>query len=186
MYRFTRFTRALIFIPVALLSLFLPPISRAHADSPITNGDFNGSNGWTIVQNGGSGMVFNGALRFSYMTGEVNQSFAVSQGDTVEVTFSVDNSSTNSVGRGAISDTWTASLTAGQASTSVARTVAHNQEVFTLTLNIPIGVSSATLDFSGMDNGYWAGVYGPVITNVSAKITPAPTSLVVTSLADDG
>lgn len=31
MHRFTRFTRALIFIPVALLSIFLPSISRVQA-----------------------------------------------------------------------------------------------------------------------------------------------------------
>jgi hypothetical protein len=163
-----------IIIPALLVSFFAPPLSRSEASTVITNGGFDGSNGWTIVQNGGSGMVFNGALRFSYATGEVSQSFTVNPGDTVEVLFTVDNSSTNSVGRGAISDTWNASLISGNASATTGRTVAHNQEAFTLSLVVPSGVSSATLDFSGMDNGYWAGVYGPIIDSVSANITPAP------------
>ena len=175
-------------MPVILLSLFTSVFGTigASASTVITNGGFDGSNGWTIVQNGGSGMVFNGALRFSYMTGEVSQSFTVTQGDTVDVSFTVDNSSTNSVGRGAISDTWNSSLVAGGASATIGRTVAHSQETFTLSLTVPSGVSSATLSFSGMDNGFWAGVYGPVVGSVSATITPAPNSLLVTSLADDG
>lgn len=181
-----RLTRFLVLFPLVFLAIFSPPLSKSGASTVITNGSFNGSDGWTIVQNGGSGMVFNGALRFSYATGEVSQSFTVNPGDTVEISFTVDNSSTNSVGRGAISDTWNVSLVSGSASATTGRTVAHNQEAFTLTLTVPSGASSATLDFSGMDNGYWAGVYGPVVTAVSAKITPAPTSLLVTSLADDG
>lgn len=164
----------------------MPPISSAHASSPISNGGFDTSSGWTIIQNGGSGVSFNSALRFSYMTGEVSQTFAVTQGDTLEVSFTVDNSVTNSIRQGAIADIWAASLVAGNASTNAGRSDAHGQEIFTLTLTVPAGISLATLDFSGKDNGFWAGQYGPVIDSVSVKITPAATSLVVTSLADDG
>ena len=177
---------AWILLPALVLAWITPPSSPSNASTVITNGGFDGSTGWTIVQNGGSGMVFNGVLRFSYMTGEVSQSFAVNPGDAIEVSFTVDNSSTNSVGRGAISDTWNSSLVAGGASATTGRTVAHNQETFTLSLTVPSGVSSATLSFSGMDNGFWAGVYGPIVGSVSATITPAPKSLLVTSLADDG
>ena len=162
-------------MPVILLSLFTSVFSvGANASTVITNGGFDGSSGWTIVQNGGSGMVFNGALRFSYATGEVSQSFTVSPNETVEISFTVDNSTTNSVGQGAIADIWNASLTAGATVDSVGRSTAHNQETFTLSLSVPTGVSSATLNFSGMDNGFWAGVYGPIIDSVSANITPAP------------
>jgi hypothetical protein len=162
-------------MPVILLSLFTSVFSvGASASTVITNGGFDGSDGWTIVQNGGSGMVFNGALRFSYATGEVSQSFTVSPNETVEISFTVDNSTTNSVGQGAIADTWNASITAGATVDSVGRSTAHNQETFTLSLSVPTGVSSATLNFSGMDNGFWSGVYGPIVDSVSANITPAP------------
>ena len=151
----------------------VPSVSSAQATSPIVNGGFDGSSGWTILQNGGSGMVFNSALRFSYATGEVSQSFAVDQGDLLEVSFTVDNSTTNSVGQGAIADVWNASLTAGATVESIGRSTAHNQETFTLSLTVPNGTSSATLNFSGMDNGFWAGVYGPVIDDVTAETTAA-------------
>jgi hypothetical protein len=162
-------------MPVILLSLFTSVFSvGASASTVITNGGFNGSNGWTIVQNGGSGMAFNSALQFSYATGEVSQSFTVSPNETVEISFTVDNSTTNSVGQGAIADAWNATLTAGATVASVGRSTAHNQETFTLSLSVPTGVSSATLNFSGVDNGFWSGVYGPIIDSVSANITPAP------------
>ena len=165
---------AWVILPALIFSFFAPPTFGSKASTVITNGGFNGSNGWTIVQNGGSGMAFNGALRFSYATGEVSQSFTVSPNETVEISFTVDNSTTNSVGQGAIADTWNATLTAGATVDSVGRSTAHNQETFTLSLSVPTGVSSATLNFSGMDNGFWSGVYGPIVDSVSANITPAP------------
>jgi hypothetical protein len=170
--KFAQVLQLFIFLPVAFLAWFAP--SSAQASSPISNGGFDGSNGWTILQNGGSGMAFNSALQFSYATGEVSQSFEVSAGETVEVSFTVDNSTTNSVGQGAIADIWNASLTAGATVESAGRSTAHNQETFTLSLTVPSGTSSATLNFSGMDNGFWSGVYGPVIDSVSANITAAP------------
>ena len=172
MRKFAQVLQLFIFLPVAFLAWFAP--SSAQASSPISNGGFDGSNGWTILQNGGSGMAFNSALQFSYATGEVSQSFEVSAGETVEVSFTVDNSTTNSVGQGAIADIWNASLTAGATVESAGRSTAHNQETFTLSLTVPSGTSSATLNFSGMDNGFWSGVYGPVIDSVSANITAAP------------
>ena len=167
---------AWINMPVILLSLFTSVFGAigVSASTVITNGGFNGSDGWTIVQNGGSGMAFNSALQFSYATGEVSQSFTVSPNETVEISFTVDNSTTNSVGQGAVADIWNASLTAGAMVDSVGRSTAHNQETFTLSLSVPTGVSSATLNFSGMDNGFWSGAYGPIVDSVSANITPVP------------
>ena len=172
MRKFAQLLQLFIFLPVAFLAWFAP--SSAQASSPILNGGFDGSNGWTIIQNGGSGVSFNNALQFSYATGEVAQSFSVNPNETVEISFTVDNSTTNSIGQGAIADTWNASLTAGTTVESVGRSTAHNQQTFTLSLTVPSGISSATLNFSGMDNGFWAGFYGPVIDSVSANITPAP------------
>ena len=69
---------------------FFAPLSSAHASSLLVNGDFNGSSGWTVSQNGGSGVLFNGALQFSYQTGEVFQAITVTPGDTVTLSFAVD------------------------------------------------------------------------------------------------
>ncbi len=164
---------AWILLPALVLAWITPPSSPSKASTVITNGEFDGSSGWTIVQNGGSGMAFNSALRFSYATGEVSQSLTVNEGETVEISFTVDNSNTNSVGQGAIADTWNASLTSGATVQSIGRSTAHNQETFTLSLTVPNGTTSATLRLSGIDNGFWAGVYGPIVDNVSANITPA-------------
>ena len=156
---------------------FFAPLSSAHASSALVNGDFNGASGWTIVQDGGSGVSFQGSLRFSYQSGTVSQTVDASPGETLNLSFIVDNSLTNSVGQGVISDTWTATLSsdsASPASATVTRSVAHDPENFSLSIVIPQGATNATITFSGMDNGYWAGHYGPSIDNVNLSITPAP------------
>ena len=156
---------------------FFAPLSSAHASSALVNGDFNGASGWTIVQDGGSGVSFQGSLRFSYQSGTVSQTVDASPGETLNLSFIVDNSLTNSVGQGVISDTWTAILSsdsASPASATVTRSVAHDPENFSLSIVIPQGATNATITFSGMDNGYWAGHYGPSIDNVNLSITPAP------------
>ena len=166
---------------------FFAPLSSAHASSTLVNGDFNGASGWTIVQDGGSGVSFQGSLRFSYQSGTVSQTVDASPGETLNLSFIVDNSLTNSVGQGVISDTWTATLSsdsASPASATVTRSIAHDPENFSLSIVIPQGATNATITFSGMDNGYWSGHYGPSIDNVNLSIIPAPTSLVVTSLED--
>ena len=166
---------------------FFAPLSSAHASNLLVNGDFNGSSGWTVSQNGGSGVLFNGALQFSYQTGEVFQAITVTPGDTVTLSFAVDNSLTNSVGQGVVSDTWTATISSDSpspASATVTRSVAHDLENFSLSITVPQGATTATITFSGMDKGFWSGHYGPSIDNVNLSITPAPTSLVVTSLED--
>ena len=156
---------------------FFAPLSSAHASSALVNGDFNGASGWTVVQDGGSGVSFQGSLRFSYQSGTVSQTVDASPGETLNLSFIVDNSLTNSVGQGVISDTWTATLSsdsASPASATVTRSVAHDPENFNLSIVIPQGATNATITFSGMDNGYWAGHYGPSIDNVNLSITPAP------------
>ena len=160
------------------------PVSLAQATNLLDNGTFDGSSGWTISQNGGSGVLFNGALRFSYETGEVSQTVSVSSGATLNVSFTVDNSQTNSIGQGITPDTWTATLSSSPASSTVTRSIAHDLENFSLSITIPEGATTATITFSGMDNGYWAGHYGPSIDNVNLSITPAPTAITVTSLED--
>jgi len=163
-------------ISIAIVGFFAP-LSSAQASNLLVNGDFNGSSGWTVSQNGGSGVLFNGALRFSYQTGEVFQAITVTPGDTVTLSFAVDNSLTNSVGQGVISDTWTATLSSNSpspASATVTRSVAHDLENFSLSITIPQSATTATITFSGMDKGFWSGHYGPSIDNVNLSITPAP------------
>ena len=154
--------------------VWFAPISSAQATNLLDNGTFDGSSGWTVSQDGGSGVLFNGALRFSYETGEVSQTVSVSSGQTLNVSFTVDNSQTNSIGQGVTPDTWTATLSSSPASSTVTRSVAHDPETFSLSITIPEGATTATMAFSGMDNGYWAGHYGPIITNVTLSATPAP------------
>jgi len=163
-------------ISIAVVGFFAP-LSSAQASNTFVNGDFNGSSGWTVSQNGGSGVLFNGSLQFSYETGEVFQSIPVVPGEIINVSFAVDNSMTNSVGQGAVSDTWTATLSSDSpspASATVTRSNVHDLENFSLSITIPQGATTATITFSGMDNGYWAGHYGPSIDNVNLSITPAP------------
>jgi hypothetical protein len=163
-------------ISIAVVGFFAP-LSSAHASNLLVNGDFNGSSGWTVSQNGGSGVLFNGSLQFSYEAGEVFQSIPVTPGEIISVSFVVDNNVTNSVGQGVISDTWTATLSSNSpspASATVTRSVAHDLENFSLSITVPQGATTATITFSGMDNGYWAGHYGPSIDNVNLSITPAP------------
>ena len=52
-----------IILPLAMVAWFTP-VSLAQATNLLDNGTFDGSSGWTISQNGGSGVLFNGALRF--------------------------------------------------------------------------------------------------------------------------
>lgn len=156
---------------------FFAPLSSAQASNTFVNGDFNGSSGWTVSQNGGSGVLFNGSLQFSYETGEVFQSIPVTPGEIINFSFVVNNSTTNSIGQGAVSDTWTATLSSDSpspASATVTRSISHNLENFSLSITIPEGATTATITFSGIDNGYWAGHYGPSIDNVNLSITPAP------------
>ena len=170
-------------ISIAIVGFFAP-LSSAQASNTFVNGDFNGSSGWTVSQNGGSGVLFNGSLQFSYETGEVFQSIPVTPGEIINVSFVVDNSQTNSMGQGITPDTWTATLSSSPASSTVTRSIAHDLENFSLSITIPEGATTATITFSGMDNGYWAGHYGPSIDIVNLSITPAPTAITVTSLED--
>jgi hypothetical protein len=162
-----------IILPLAILAWFVP-ISTAQATNLLDNGTFDGSSGWTISQNGGSGVLFNGALRFSYETGEVSQTVSVSPGATLNVSFTVDNSQANSIDQGITPDTWTATLSSSPAASTVTRSVAHGPETFSLSITVPQGATTATLTFSGMDNGFWAGHYGPIVTDATLSSTPAP------------
>ena len=161
-----------IILPLAVVAWFVP-VYPAQATNILDNGTFDGSSGWTVSQNGGSGVLFNGALRFSFQTGEVSQTVSVSSGATLNVSFTVDNSQTNSIGRGVVPDTWTATLSSSPAASTVTRSVAHGPETFSLSITVPQGATTATLTFSGMDNGFWAGHYGPIVTNATLSSTPA-------------
>ena len=161
-----------IILPLAVVAWFVP-VYPAQATNILDNGTFDGPSGWTISQNGGSGVLFNGALRFSFQTGEVSQTVSVSSGATLNVSFTVDNSQTNSIGQGITPDTWTATLSSSPAASTVTRSVAHGPETFSLSITVPQGATTATLTFSGMDNGFWAGHYGPIVTNATLSSTPA-------------
>ena len=160
-----------VVLPLMALAWFAPAVS-AESTNLLVNGTFDGSSGWTVVENGGSGLSFSGALVFSYATGTVSQTVAASPGQTIDVSFTVDNSQTNSIGwSSAVPDIWTATLSSGETSAEVGRSVAHGLETFNLSITVPQGASSVTLTLSGRDMGFWAGNYGPTVDNVVLTAT---------------
>ena len=161
-----------IILPLAVAAWILPTAPAARATNLITNGTFDGSTGWTILQNGGSGLAFPGALIFSYDQGSVSQTVPATPGQTLNASFTVDNSQANRIGPGdPIPDTWTATLSSGGTVSEVTRSVAHGLETFSLSVLVPQGASAATLTFSGKDFGFWAGNYGPAVDNVTMSAT---------------
>ena len=160
----------------------------------------NGSTGWTTTGNGTAGMFGAGgsdAYQFSWQAGTVSQSIAVNQaltGTGIMVSglqygwryanwcknkiggeqscfdsegiidqFGANVSLTNSAGTSVYSqsfnyNTW---LYAWQR---------ENQDVTFASPYALTGLNNLTISFSGVDSGGWAGLYGPVVTDVYAKL----------------
>jgi hypothetical protein len=160
----------------------------------------NGSAGWTTTGNGTAGMFGAGgsdAYQFSWQAGTVSQSIAVNQALTgtgimvnglqygwryanwcknqiggeqscfdsegIVDQLSANVSLTNSAGANVYSqsfnyNTW---LYAWQQ---------ENQNVNFATPYSLNGLNNLTISFSGVDSGGWTGLYGPVVTDVYAKL----------------
>jgi hypothetical protein len=99
-------------------------------------------------------------IQFSYSWGRVEQSFT----DSI-VTVTVTNNITNKIGgNGEIIDTYRISLGAEV----IQKTEKHDAVDYTFTIT-----GSQTLVLEGIDNGFWAGYYGPIMTVTSEPLTPA-------------
>jgi hypothetical protein len=99
-------------------------------------------------------------IQFSYSWGRVEQTFT----DSI-VTVTVTNNITNKIGgNGEVIDTYRISLGAEV----IQKTEKHDAVSYSFTIT-----GSQTLVLEGIDNGFWAGYYGPIMTVTSEPLAPA-------------
>jgi hypothetical protein len=109
-------------------------------------------------------------IQFSYSWGRVEQNFT----DSI-VTVTVTNNITNKIGgNGEVIDTYRISLGAEV----MQKTEKHDALDYTFTIT-----GSQTLVLEGIDNGFWAGYYGPVMQVTSAPIQAVTESTSVSPTA---
>jgi hypothetical protein len=97
-------------------------------------------------------------IQFSYSWGRVEQTFTDSL-----VTVTVTNNITNKIGgNGEVIDTYRISLGAEV----IQKTEKHDAVSYSFTIT-----GSQTLVLEGIDNGFWAGYYGPIMTVTSKPLT---------------
>ena len=160
----------------------------------------NGSTGWTTTGNGTAGMFGAGgsdAYQFSWQTGTVSQSIAVNQAlngtglvvNGLQYGWRYANWCKNRIGgeqscfdSNGIVDQLTAnvSLTNSAGTDVYSQSFNHStwlyawqQENQNVTFATPYslsGLNKLNISFSGVDSGGWAGFYGPVVTDVYAKL----------------
>jgi hypothetical protein len=160
----------------------------------------NGSTGWTTTGNGTAGMFGAGGsdgYQFSWQAGTVSQSIAVNQAlagtglvvNGLQYGWRYANWCKNQIGgeqsctdSQGIVDQLSANVSlTNSAGTSVySQSFNHNtwlyawqQENQNVTFATPYsvtGLSKLNISFSGVDSGGWDGYYGPVVTDVYAKL----------------
>lgn len=163
--------RWLIFLPVAVLAFASPAQGVSFSDS------FDDLSQWTVVRNGGNGVIANGALRFSYGWGEVVRSILVSEPSLITLTVTVDNSQTNSIGWGApIAD----SYRVGVGGNALVSNEIHGVRSVSVSYEAETD-ESVLVSLSGVDNGFWAGWYGTVMDDAVITVEPlSPVSVETT------
>ena len=142
------------------------------------NSDFSrGNEGWSGLsvgwQNSQPGF-FNGNIAFSYMNQTVSQGLYSGPFQNSTLTLSADwfNDDSNRN----ITDSYSMTVTARDinqnpvGSATYTSTGRHNWETKSVTLTPTGPVSYITVEFSGIDNGYWAGNYGPRLKNPSLEV----------------
>ncbi len=160
----------------------------------------NGSTGWTSTGNGEAGLFGAGGsygYQFSWQAGTVSQSIAVNQALTgtglvvngLQYGWRYANWCKNQIGgeqsctdSQGIVDQLSAnvSLTNSAGTNVYSQSFNYNtwlyawqQENQNVTFATPYsltGLNNLTISFSGVDSGGWAGFYGPVVTDVYAKL----------------
>ncbi len=160
----------------------------------------NGSTGWTATGNGEPGLFGAGGsygYQFSWQAGTVSQSIAVNQALTgtgivvngLQYGWRYANWCKNQIGgeqscldSNGIVDQLSAnvSLTNSAGTNVYSQSFNYNtwlyawqQENQNVTFATPYsltGLNNLTISFSGVDSGGWAGFYGPVVTDVYAKL----------------
>ena len=125
--------------------------------------DFSSQNGWSIVQNGGNGVTFNGTLNFSYTWGEVSKSFMIEQPSVV--TLSIDVYALS----GRMNDSYQIFL---ENESYTANNVVHDWETKTVTYTTTQPNQIVSVRLRGVDNGFWWGWYGPLMDNMVLSAVP--------------
>jgi hypothetical protein len=131
---------------------------------------------WTVTANGGNGVAMDSAVRFSYGWGEISRTFIVEEPSLVTLTVDVFNANTNTVGwKGATPDRYLVALGAQE----LRGEEIHDWKTVTVTVTTSSPMEELTVRLGGIDSGFWAGFYGPVMDNVSIiaeALTPPTTT----------
>ena len=158
-----RSARWLIFVPVAVLA-FASTASASTIDS-----EFDDLSGWTVVRNGGNGVLANGVLQFSYSWGEISRSILVSEPSVLTLTIDVNNSITNTVGWGTpTADSYQIRF----GGTEFVSNEIHGWRTITLTHETTTADEMVVVSLSGIDHGFWAGWYGTQMDHFQVASVP--------------
>lgn len=143
------------------------------------NSDFSqGTSGWSGVSTGWQGSspaLMNNEVTFSYSNQSVSQGLFSGPFQNATLTLSADWKN-NDLNRG-ITDTYSMTVEARDINQNLVGTATYNStgshdwETKSVTLNATGPVSYITVTFTGIDNGYWYGVYGPKFKAPSLSIT---------------
>jgi hypothetical protein len=176
-----------IFWVVALFGWFAPAGVLATSENLLVNGDFSANGGGWSGASGGSSCsngvpslgVWDGQsqLTFSYIQNSVSQQVTIPSPSALELSF---------LANGPWGGTYSATISDSNESATTGVLTAGTNQVSNLGVTTTQNDEVVTITFAGKDSLFWAGCYGPVIRNASLTVVEQPTSLVVTSLLDDG
>ncbi len=158
---------------------YVPPaVSVQPTSYQIPDANFMTGTPWVGDGSGQSGQpeVHPGHLHFSYIGTEVYQDVLISPRALANYTFTVGvwNQDQNSVGQGAVADTYSLRIYFYDADgallhqNSVTSSEVHSWRDVVLSGNTgtTAPVSRVRIGVYGIDNGFWAGTYGPAANNV--------------------
>jgi hypothetical protein len=159
---------------------YVSPYTTNVIPNLLYNSDFSrGNEGWSGVsigwQNSQPG-YFNGSISFSYMNQTVTQGLYSGPFNNSTLTLSAewfnDDSNRN------ITDSYSMTVSARDinqnpvgSATFTSDNTRHNWETKSVTLVATGPVSYITVSFSGIDNGFWAGNYGPRLRNPQLQVS---------------
>ena len=159
---------------------YVSPYTTNVIPNLLFNSDFSrGNEGWSGVsigwQNSQPG-YFNGNIAFSYMNQTVEQGLYSGPFNNATLTLSAewfnDDSNRN------ITDSYSMTVSARDinqnpvgSATFTSDNTRHDWETKSVTLVATGPVSYITVSFSGIDNGFWAGNYGPRLRNPQLQVS---------------
>ena len=161
----------------------IPTTTTSFQEQVIPNLLFNsnfsrGTEGWSGVNPGWQGSnpaLIDGEIIFSYQNQTVSQGLYSGPFNNTILTLSADwfNNDSN---RG-ITDNYSMTVTARDinqnpvGSAIYTSTGAHDWDRKSVSLTATGSVSYITVSFSGIDNGFWYGIYGPHFKNPALRVT---------------